>query len=194
MSKEAMSKEEMAEDEMSKGEMSGEMPGAMKPGSKTKPGVKKKPPHLAGEAAHRAGLVGELDGIARLEEVQALPDSRKIADPRQIGGVERHAPEDAIQRVVAPDDDLDAGGEAGLLGGRAVGRDQGCGSRQGGRRRRRERGRRRNVQAKACPGEREHAAHQRKQARVAGLIRPGRTDVRRGIVHGGTGRGRYVQG
>ena len=39
----SMSKEEMAEDEMSKGEMSGEMPGEMKPGSKTKPGVKKKP-------------------------------------------------------------------------------------------------------------------------------------------------------
>ena len=69
---------------------------------------------LARQLLHRAIAMGELDGVARLQEVQALADAGQLPNRREIGGIECHAPEDSIQRVVAADDD-DGRGNGGLL-------------------------------------------------------------------------------
>ncbi len=73
--------------------------------------------HLARQLLELAVGMRQLDRIAGFEEIQALPNAGQIADRREIGGVERHAPENRIQRVVAADHHFDRGGDAGLLNG-----------------------------------------------------------------------------
>jgi len=59
--------------------------------------------------------MGHLDGVARLEEVQALTDAGQPADRCEIGRIERHTPENGIQGVVSADDHLDGRRQGRLL-------------------------------------------------------------------------------
>ncbi len=68
------------------------------------------------------GGVGDLDGIPRLQIIEALADAGQIANGGEIGLVEGHAPKDRVHGVIAADHDFDGRGHARLLhAGRGVG-------------------------------------------------------------------------
>ena len=61
----------------------------------------------AGQRLNQAFVVHQSDGVARAQLIELLLHARQLANARQVGQVQLELPEDAIQRVVAADDEFD---------------------------------------------------------------------------------------
>ena len=66
----------------------------------------------AAQRLHQAFVVHQPDGVAWPQPIELLLHARQLANARQVGQVQLELPEDAVQRVVAADDEFDVSARA----------------------------------------------------------------------------------